>query len=107
MPSGKALSVEQKAQIRVLLELGHESTYIGGIVGCSASAVRGYKSRLLKPTPLRPRGRKRKVDDRTARQLVRAASNSTTTCAKLASQFCPGTSRETVRRVLIRTDIFS
>lgn len=102
MPRGKSLTLFQRGQINALNEIGLSKTDIALKIGKSRGAVRNFLRSPDRNEVAKGRGRKFKLTRHDEQKIYRAASNSTTSCARLSTLCTEKVHRSTVWRALNR-----
>lgn len=105
MPKLSEMSQEEKGMIEGYKDIHKSNRWIANKLGRSEGAIRYYLKNEGRKNG--KRGPKSKLSPTTQRLIIRNASNAATSISKLKSQMNLNVSRETVRRVLKKSDILS
>ena len=105
MPKGMQLTESEKRSILNLHKNQCSHREIAKKINRSKTVVTNFLKDPLKYGLKKRIGRKRKVDERTKRHVLKAASNKSISCAKIVEELNLKVSRWTINRVIKRSNI--
>lgn len=103
MARGLKLSSEEKGQITAYHNDGRSNRWIARTIGRSLNVINNFIKNPTNYGKKKSSGRKKKLSDRQKREIIRKASNSTISCAKIKQQLDLNVHRNTVRNVLVKS----